>query len=325
MRRATAVAVLILLPFWAGGCSDDDSSTPTQPASAASVAASAASRTTNPPPSLNTEKPTTTATTKPVEVSASSAPPSPTMPLACSQSDVMESLDVGAYLVVGCDEQWAVLQMYPTCNGAPCEQTQLLAVWGGPDDDYQLGYNTYPFSYCRDRVAHDGAPTWLLDSVPWPNCDGDEAPIEYHDEPTNGALRRGDHGPRVATLQRSLVEGEFSGVFPADGYFGWNTERAVRSSQHASQLPLTGVADEAYLQDRSVPVAPCLATTPFDARVAITLTGDVTCELASQRWSDYLSPRGSRPTRGVRRRMDLHPRPRPRQRQRQLLAGRRTL
>jgi cell wall-associated NlpC family hydrolase len=53
-----------------------------------------------------------------------------------------------------------------------------------------------------------------------------------------GDLSRGDHGPAVRALQRAL------GV-TADGAFGPQTERAVRSFQRGHDLPVTGRADAA--------------------------------------------------------------------------------
>ena len=59
------------------------------------------------------------------------------------------------------------------------------------------------------------------------------------------AVRRGDRGASVVTVQRALIERGYGLFGGADGVFGTATERAVRQYQAANGLAVTGIVDEA--------------------------------------------------------------------------------
>jgi hypothetical protein len=230
--------------------------------------------------SQDTNAPTTTV--------APAQPDLARLPLDCSPDTVGSPLEEH-HVVLACSDGWALIQSYPSCNGAPCEAQQLWSVWSGrEEDDLYFGYNTYPFSYCRSRVAADGAPDWVLDVVPWPACDGPQQTIDYHAEPTTGPLRLGDVGPRTALFQLDLIDGEYP-VGAADGNFGWTTARAVRMVQHDGGLPVTGDIDDATLALRNQ-TTPCISMAA-DGRLGARLTGNVTCADALAGWAEFVGLR----------------------------------
>lgn len=231
-------------------------------------------------------------TTSTVDTSTSAASAAP-LPMECTPDDVGSGVD-DELVVLACSDSWALTQLYEDCNGAkPCEAQHVWSVWSGrDDDDTYLGYNTYPFSYCRARVAADGAPAWLLETVPWPECEGDEQPVDYRPEPGTGPLSRGDYGPRTALLQLNLADGEYP-VGGVDGYFGWNTERAVRMVQDTDGLAITGVADEVTLERRGQ-IAPCVAAVNGDT-IGIQVLSTTTCDEATNIWSRFVGGQTATP------------------------------
>ena len=159
-------------------------------------------------------------------------------PLECSSDQVATDLFDPILGLIGCAHGWAIVQIYDFAGcGTPCTSPMT---WGivSPTADYLV----FPFSYCRSQMQADGAPAWLLEAVGAPNCSGTQQAISYHDEPTTGELRLGDHGQRVKNLQDRLIEFEAGWISAADGYFGWDTERALRVYQASNNLPLDGVA-----------------------------------------------------------------------------------
>lgn len=60
---------------------------------------------------------------------------------------------------------------------------------------------------------------------------------------TGQILRKGDSGPIVRSMQNMLISKGFSlPKFGADGHFGDETERAVRTAQRATGIPVDGIA-----------------------------------------------------------------------------------
>lgn len=83
-------------------------------------------------------------------------------------------------------------------------------------------------------------PTGVVDQQVYAVLGGDPSrpPIT---PPTTGELRVGDQGNRVVELQRQLNRLGYS--IGIDGFFGSETEEAVRRFQQSRSLPVTGVAD----------------------------------------------------------------------------------
>ena len=123
----------------------------------------------------------------------------------------------------------------PPTTPAPTIAPRPTAPTGGP--------NTLPPIPELTTVA--GRPTTTIASAS--TTAPATGPIRYVDEPASGALRLGNKGPRVQTMQGQLVTlGYQIGV---DGYFGRGTEAAVRAFQQAQRIdPADGVASDPTLQ-----------------------------------------------------------------------------
>ncbi|PZO59546.1 MAG: hypothetical protein DCF15_03650 [Phormidesmis priestleyi] len=78
------------------------------------------------------------------------------------------------------------------------------------------------------------------------------------------SLRLGDSGADVRALQRLLTR---NGIYPfeVDGVYGQETADAVATYQRIRELPATGVADEATLEDMDFDFLPAAAIAPTAA------------------------------------------------------------
>ena len=257
MHRVPGRAGLIALAAVAllAGCGDDDVAT-TRPSELDPRSAPGTVATSRPQIAVISTLPTTTTTTTVAASTTSSTALAPSWPStvagqpdpSCDPPSLTEDVFDAVPTVVRCADGWALVE-YADC-GARCEPGATWTVFVKAVDGGWQRYVRYPLSFCKSRVEADGAPGWLLDTVQWPSCDGDQLPIEYVDEPSSGPLERGHVGPRVKALQQFLLDNEWvhEEDFQVDGAFGWSTERVLRTFQEYETMVVDGRAGSRILE-----------------------------------------------------------------------------